>query len=83
MPVNEGSRTILIDVEVQAREEVRTPAGVFQTIRVEPQVFGGTLFKRSGRMLLWLTEDPTHRLVQLKARLFFGTITAVVNRVSY
>ena len=83
VPVNDGSHTILIDVEVQAREEVKTPAGVFQTIRVEPQVFGGTLFKKSGRMLLWLTEDPTHRLVQLKAKLFIGTITAVVNRVSY
>ncbi len=67
VPINDGGHTILIDVEVQGKEEVKTPAGVFQTIRVEPQVFGGTLFKRSGRMQLWLTDDaalcsPSRRL---------------------
>lgn len=83
MPVNDGSRTIMIDVEVQARENVKTEAGAFRTIRLEPQVFGGTLFKKSGRMLLWLTDDPTRRLVQLKAKLFYGTITAVLTRAGY
>jgi len=80
VPVNDGSRTILIDVDVQGKEEVKTPAGVFQTIRVEPQVFGGTLFKRSGRMQLWLTDDATHRLVQVKAKLFIGAISAVLTK---
>ena len=83
VPVNDGSRTMKIEVEVQAREEIKTPAGVFQAIRLEPQVFGGTLFKRSGRMFLWLSDDPAHRLLQLKAKLFFGTITAALTRASY
>jgi hypothetical protein len=78
VPLNDGGRTILIDVEVQGREEIKTPSGVFQTIRIEPQVFGGTLFKRSGRMQVWLSDDASHRLIQLKARLFIGTITAVL-----
>lgn len=76
IPLNDGGHTILIDVEVQAKEEIKTPAGVFKTIRIEPLVFGGTLFKKSGRMQIWLTDDDKHRLVQLKARLFFGNITA-------
>lgn len=80
VPVNDGGRTILIDVEVQGKEEVKTPAGVFQTIRIEPQVFGGTLFKRSGRMQLWLTDDASHRLIQVRAKLFIGAITAVVTK---
>jgi hypothetical protein len=81
IPINDGGRTILVDVEVQAREELRTPAGVFQTIRLEPHVFGGMLFRRSGRMQVWLADDATRRLVQVKAKLVFGTITATLTGV--
>ncbi len=80
VPLNDGGHTILIDVEVQAKEQIKTPAGVFQTIRIEPLVFGGTLFKKSGRMQIWLTDDASHKLVQLKARLFFGNITATATK---
>lgn len=80
IPINDGSHTVLVDVEVQAKEEIKTPAGVFHTIRIEPQVFGGTLFKKSGRMQIWLTDDDKHRLVQLRARLFFGNITATATK---
>jgi hypothetical protein len=76
VPINDGGHTVLVDVEVQAREEIKTPAGVFHTIRIEPQVFGGTLFKKSGRLQIWLTDDDKHRMVQLRARLIFGNITA-------
>jgi hypothetical protein len=80
VPINDGTHTILVDVEVQAKEDIKTPAGVFHTIRIEPQVFGGTLFKKSGRMQVWLTDDDKHRLVQLRARLFFGNITATATK---
>jgi hypothetical protein len=80
VPINDGGHTLLIDVEVQAKEEIKTPAGVFKTIRIEPLVFGGTLFKKSGRMQIWLTDDASRRLVQLKARLFIGNITATATK---
>lgn len=79
--LNDGGQTLPITIEVQAREEVRTNAGVFRAIRVEPKVFGGTLFRRSGRMQMWFSDDPQRLLVQLKARLFVGTISAVLERV--
>ncbi len=80
VPINDGSRTIFVDVDIQAKEEIKTPAGVVRTIRIEPQVFGGTLFNKSGRLQLWLTDDDKHRLVQLRARLFFGNITATATK---
>ncbi len=79
--INDGAQTFPITVEVQAREEVKTPAGTFRTIRIEPKVFGGTLLRRSGRMQLWLSDDPQRLLVELKAKLFWGTISAVLARV--
>jgi uncharacterized protein DUF3108 len=80
-PVNDGGRTYDVVVEVQAAEEIHTPAGTFQTIRVEPRVFDG-LFRKKGRMFVWLTHDAEKMPVQLKARMNIGTITASLTRVS-
>lgn len=80
LPVNDGGKTLSVTVEVQAKEEVKTGAGVFRTIRVEPKVFSGSLFKRSGRMQIWFSDDPQRLPVQLKAKLFFGTISAVLQQ---
>ncbi|MGB7621166.1 MAG: DUF3108 domain-containing protein [Terriglobia bacterium] len=74
-PVNDGGKTYDVTVEIQQRETIKTDAGTFQTIRVEPKVFGG-LFRQTGRMYVWYTDEPSHRLVQLKARISVGTITA-------
>ena len=80
LPVNDGGKTLSVTIEVQAKEEVKTGAGVFRAIRVEPKVFSGSLFKRSGRMQIWFSDDPQRLLVQLKAKLFFGTVSAVLQQ---
>ena len=36
-PLNDGSRTVDVTVRVEAREEVRTTAGTFTTVRVRPE----------------------------------------------
>ncbi len=80
-PMNDGGKTYEVLVDVQATEEVRTPAGNFQTVRLEPRVFEG-LFRKKGRMFVWLTTDASKMPVQLKARMNIGTITAWLTRVS-
>ncbi|MFN8006585.1 MAG: DUF3108 domain-containing protein [Terriglobia bacterium] len=80
-PVSDGGRTYDVIVEIQAREEIRTPAGVFQTLRLEPRVFGG-LFKSRGRLFVWVTNDSAKMPVQVKARMNIGTITASLTQVS-
>ncbi len=79
--INDGAQTLPIYVEVQAKEEVKTDAGTFRTIRVEPKVFDGSLFRRSGRMWIWISDDPQRMLIQLKAKVFVGTITAALQGV--
>jgi hypothetical protein len=80
LPINDGGRTYDVGVEVQAQEEVKTPAGAFQTFRLEPKVFDG-LFKNKGRMFVWLTNDNKKIPVQLKAKINIGTITAALTQV--
>ena len=79
-PINDGGKTYDVDVDVQAVETVKTPAGTFQAYRLEPKVFGG-LFKNKGRLFVWLTNDAERIPVQLKARIAVGTITASLSRI--
>jgi len=78
-PINDGGRTYDVTVEIQAQEEVRTPAGTFQAFRLEPKVFDG-LFKSKGRLFVWVTTDAARMPVQLKAKINIGTITAALTQ---
>jgi hypothetical protein len=81
-PINDGGRTYDVTVEIQAQEEVRTPAGTFQAFRLEPKVFDG-LFKSKGRLFVWVTTDTARIPVQLKAKINIGTITAVLTQADH
>jgi hypothetical protein len=80
LAINDGGNTYNVEVEVQAEEMLKTPAGNFNTLRLEPQVFGG-LFKKKGRMFLWFSKDAAKVPVQIKARILVGTITATLAKI--
>jgi len=82
MPVNDGSKTQSVIVEVQAREKVQTPMGTFDALRVEPKVFNG-LLKRKGRMLIWFSADERQLPLRIKAMISVGSITGTLRSVTY
>lgn len=82
LPVNDGSTTRRVIVEVQAREKVPTPMGTFDALRVEPKVFGG-LLKRKGRMLIWFSADERQLPLRVKAMISVGSITGTLRSVTY
>ncbi len=75
--VSDGKKSVMARVEAQQREEVRTPAGVFKTIRYEAFLFNDVLYRRYGRLYVWLTDDERKVPVQIRVHLQFaiGTIT--------
>jgi hypothetical protein len=73
VPVNDGSKTSEVTVHVQAREEIQTPVGRRFAFRLEPTVFG-QLYKRKGRMLIWLSDDPQRLPLRIKAMISVGTL---------
>ena len=73
-PLADAMRTVTVTMKVEAREEVKTPAGTFQTLRVEPTAEEGVV-KNRGKIWIWYTDDARHMPVQIQARLFWGTIT--------
>jgi hypothetical protein len=81
LPLNDGSKTYDVTLDVQAREKVQTPLGNRSAIRVEPKVFGG-LFKRKGRMLVWFSDDNQHLPLRIKFMIAVGPITATLKSIT-
>ncbi|MDR3549022.1 MAG: DUF3108 domain-containing protein [Candidatus Pacebacteria bacterium] len=73
-PLGDAMRTVTVTMKVEAKEEIKTPAGTFQTIRVQPTAEEGVV-KNRGNIWIWYTDDARHIPVQIRARLFWGTIT--------
>jgi len=77
VPVSDGKRSVMARVEAQQREDVKTPAGTYKTIRYEAFLFNDVLYRRYGHLYIWLTDDSRRLPVQIRVRLQFaiGTIT--------
>ena len=74
IPINDGSKTQEVVVDVQAREQIKTPFGTREAFRIEPRALGG-LSKRKGRMLIWISDDGQRLPLRIKAMMLIGTIT--------
>ena len=79
LPLNDGGKTVTVDVHAEEREQVKTPAGTFNTIRVQPNVPSGVL-KGKGQMWIWYAED-LRIPVRLKGHLFWGTVSFTLQRI--
>lgn len=79
-PLNDGGTTVEVRAHVEGREEIKTEAGTFKTIRVQPESDTGVL-KSRGKVWVWYTDDAAHMPVQIRARLFWGTLNLKLARV--
>jgi hypothetical protein len=75
-PLADSMRTVTVTMKVEGKEEIKTPAGTFQTIRVQPTADEG-IVKNRGNIWIWYTDDARHMPVQIRARLFWGTWSTI------
>jgi hypothetical protein len=77
VPLTDGKKSVVAKVEAQQREEVKTAAGNFKTIRYEAYVFNNVLYRRPAHLYVWLTDDARRLPVQIRVRMqvTIGTIT--------
>jgi hypothetical protein len=64
-----------IRLEILRRERIEVPAGMFETIVVRPIIKAKGIFSENGQAEVWLTDDARHAVVQMKAKLSFGSLT--------
>ncbi len=79
-PFNDGGKTVIVQAHVEGKEQIKTPAGTFQTIRVGPEGDYGAL-KNRGKIQVWYTDDAQHLPVQIRSKLFWGTLTVYLVRI--
>jgi hypothetical protein len=64
-----------ITLQILRRERIEVPAGTFETIVVRPIIKSKGIFSENGQAEVWLTDDARHVVVQMKAKLAFGSIS--------
>jgi hypothetical protein len=74
VPVIYGTNVLDITAKVEGQEAVRAPTTTYQALRVQP-TWTNTAVHNSGNIWVWYSDDDRHIPVQVRARLFWGTIT--------
>jgi hypothetical protein len=74
-------KTAVMEVRVLGREKVRTPAGNFNCVVIEPLLKAGGIFKNNGRLVIWLTDDARRMPVQMKSKVAIGSVKVVLQEV--
>ena len=82
IPVSDGKKSVAAKVEAQAKEDIKTPEGIFHTTRYEVYIFDNVLFRRAAHLHVWLTDDRRRLPVQIRVRMTFtvGTITLLLEK---
>jgi len=82
LPVTDGKKIVNVRVESQAKERVSVGAKTYQTVRYEAFLFDNVLYRRKGRVLLWMTDDADRVPVQVRFQMGFpiGTISLELDK---
>ena len=79
-PLNDGGKTVNVDLHVEAREQVKTPSGTYNAFRVRPEVPEGVL-KNKGKIWVWYSDDAARIPVLMRGHMFWGTLTLTLQRI--
>jgi Protein of unknown function (DUF3108) len=82
LPITDGKRVAYAKIDAQAKESLSLEGRNYQTVRYEAFVFDNVLYKRKGRLFIWLTDDAGHTPIQFRIQLGFpvGTVTVELEK---
>jgi hypothetical protein len=82
IPVTDGKKVVSARVESQARENLTFEGKKYQTLRYEAFLFDNVLYRRKGRLFVWVTEDQERIPVQIRIQLGFpiGNVTIQLDK---
>jgi len=67
-------------INVVRKERIKVPAGMFNTIVVEPQIAAPGLFSKKEHAEVWITDDSARMVVQIKSHVTFGSLRLSLRR---
>ena len=83
--VTDGKRLVVGEFREVGRERLRTPAGEFDTVVVEPTIEGiGGVFRKSRKaeLRIWFTDDDYRRPVRFYTEVAVGSFTMELTALS-
>ena len=81
VPISDAGDVYNIEIVTGKREEIKTSKGKVTAIPLNAKVFDGRYIKRSGEMLVWVTDDPARIPVRAKIKTSGATVTVELKRV--
>lgn len=63
-----------VRLTVLRKERITVPAGTFDAIVIRPVIKTSGIFSEKGQAEIWLSDDPSRMLLQVKSRLSFGSL---------
>lgn len=81
-PITDGKKMARGKIEAQAKETLVIDGKTYPTIRYEVFLFDNVLYKRKGRLLVWITDNADRIPVQFRLLMGFpiGTVTVQLDK---
>ncbi len=70
LPVTNGKKLANVVVEGLSKEKITLAGKTYNTIRYETFIFDNVLYRRKGRLLIWITDDSQR--IPVTMRFLFG-----------
>ena len=70
LPITNGKKLADVRVEGLGKEKITLNGKTYNTLRYETFVFDNVLYRRKGRLLMWISDDAQRLPVQM--RFVFG-----------
>jgi Protein of unknown function (DUF3108) len=82
LPMTDGKKFANVHIEAQARENMTYAGKSYPTIRYEAFVFDNVLYKRKGRLQIWVTDDAARLPVAMRMQMGFpvGSINVALEK---
>jgi len=78
IPVHESEKNWNLEIRIVGREQVATPVGRFDTVKVQALLRYKGIFLDEGDVFIWMTDDIRHLPVQIYSSIKIGTVVATL-----
>ncbi len=80
--ITADGRMMRTEVVVHRREMQKTIFGKVDCLVIEPKLRGDAVFKQSGRILIWITDDDYKIPVRMESKITIGSFVATLRSAS-
>jgi hypothetical protein len=78
----EGKRIIDYNLQMTGSEMIKSPLGEFKCKIIKPFRNGKNLFKNSGDMRIWISDDKQRLPVKIQIKMKVGTMTLLLKEIN-